>query len=430
MYPLRGLVDGMYERAVEYSKEGKPTAWCMVNWWGGDSILRAMDIAAVYPEDYGAVCAAFGAAQTYLERCSSDGFPNHMCGYARNCLGYASLMKELGEIPPGAPMGGMPKPTLLLSSGYFCDTRYKWFQALGRYLDAPVWLLEMPHPGVMESLAEGAQQYAIEFLVKELREFTAFLEHLLGRRMDWDRLDEIVTNLIEMNRMWYEVNELRKAKPCPMHSRDFWSSMPASLYVAADPKKTADLYQDMYNEVKEKVERKEGAIPEEKYRLAFAELPPWHGLEFFDELAERGWNFLVESWSYHPPKPIDLSGVSDPLERIARHTYQFFAGFFEGAHRAGEHLGYFGYPYLEYIREYKCDGLVTHPLLTCRTATNHLTYVQDRLMKVLKVPTLVIEGDIVDLKLFNPEEALKKAEAFEETMEYWREVRKKEGLDW
>ena len=58
MYPLRALVDGMYERAAEASKEGKPVAWCMVNWWGGDTILRAMDVACIYPEDYGAVCAA------------------------------------------------------------------------------------------------------------------------------------------------------------------------------------------------------------------------------------------------------------------------------------------------------------------------------------------------------------------------------------
>ncbi len=431
MYPLRSLVDGMYERSVEYSKEGKPTAWCMVNWWGGDSILRAMDIAAVYPEDYGAVCAAFSTAQTYLARCDSDGFPDHICGYARNCIGYAATMKDLGQIPPEAPMGGMPKPQLLLSSGYFCDTRYKWFQALGGYLDAPVWLLEMPHPGVKESLMEGAYEHNIDFIIKELRELVTFVERLAGKKMNWDRLDEIVTDTIEMNRVWHEVNQLRKAKPCPMHSRDFWSSMPASLYMAADPKETADLYQKMYDEVKQMVESKMGALPiEEKYRLAFAELPPWHDLKFFDDLAERGWNFVVESWAYHPPKPIDLSKVGDPLERIARHTYQYFAGYFENAFKAGEHMGYFAYPYLELVRDYQCDGIILHPLLTCRTATNHLMLVQDRLMKKLKVPSLVLEGDIVDLKLFNHADALRKAETFEETMEHYRRVRKEEGFDW
>jgi len=430
MYPLRALVDGMYEKAVEASKEGKPTAWCMVNWWGGDVILRAMDVACVYPEDYGAVCAAFGAASDYLARADSDGFPTHMCGYARNCLGYAAQMNDLGEIPPEAPMAGMPKPTLLLSSGYFCDTRYKWFQALGRYLDAPLWVLEMPHPGVKENRMEGAREHDVNFLVAELREFTSFVEGLLGKKMDWDRLEKLVDDIIEMNRVWHQVNELRKARPCPMHSRDFWSSMPASLYTAADPEETAELYRKMYDEVKYMVENKIGAIAEEKYRLAFAELPPWHSLGVFNQLAERGWNFVIESWAYHPPKPIDLSKVSDPLERIARLTYQYFSGYFEEAFKTANWWGYFAYPYLEFAREYQCDGIVLHPLLTCRTATNHLMIVQNQLMKKLKVPSLVIEGDIVDLKLFDPADALMKAETFEETMNHYRRVRKEEGFKW
>jgi len=431
MYPLRALIDGMYQRSVEASKAGKPTAWCMVNWWEGDIILKAMGIDAVYPEDYGAVCAAFGAAPAYLDRSDSDGFPTHICGYARNCIGYTALMTDLGEIPPEAPMGGMPKPQLLLSSDGLCDARYKWFQALGRYLDAPVWTLEIPHPGVKESLIEGAYQHDINFIVEELREFVTFLERLLSKKMDWAKLDELIGNTIEMNRIWHEVNQLRKAKPCPMHSRDFWSSMPASLYIAADPKATANLYREMYDEVKGRIDNKVGALPiEEKYRLAFVELPPWHSLGFFNQLAERGWNFVYESWNYHPPKPIDLTKVSDPLERIARYTYQWLTGYYQGAFKAEEWWGYFAYPYLELVRDFKCDGVFLHPLLTCRTATNHLMLVQDRLMKKLKVPSLVVEGDIVDLKLFDPADALRKAETFEETMDYYKKVRKEEGFDW
>ena len=55
-------------------------------------------------------------------------------------------------------------------------------------------------------------------MVKELREFVTFLESLLGKKMDWDRLDEVANDLIEINRVWHEINELRKIKPCPMHS--------------------------------------------------------------------------------------------------------------------------------------------------------------------------------------------------------------------
>jgi hypothetical protein len=56
--------------------------------------------------------------------------------------------------------------------------------------------------------------------------------------------------------------------------------------------------------------------------------------------------------------------------------------------------------------------------------------VADRLMKKLKVPSLVIEGDIVDLKLFDPAGALNKAETFEETMDYYKKVRKEAGFGW
>jgi hypothetical protein len=56
--------------------------------------------------------------------------------------------------------------------------------------------------------------------------------------------------------------------------------------------------------------------------------------------------------------------------------------------------------------------------------------VQDQLMEKLKVPSLVIEGDIVDLKLFDPAEALRKAETFEDTMSHYRKARKEAGLAW
>jgi len=431
MYPLRANVDAMYQKSVEATRAGKPTAWCMLNWWEADPILLAMDVEMVYPENYGAACAALGAAPAYLERSDSEGFPSHLCGYARNCIGYASRMKDLGEIPPEAPLGGMARPILLVSSGALCDARIKWFQALGRYLDAPVWAVELPHLGIEEGRAPGSRTQAIRFMARELREFVAYLERLLGKKMDWDRLDEISHDLIEVNRVWYEINELRKARPCPMHSRDFWTCMNASLYPAGDPKVALKLYQDMYQEVKGRVENGVGAVAEEKYRLVFAELPPWHDLKIFDELAERGWSFVIESWAYHPPIPIDdYDRISDPLERIATQTYQWLTGYFRDALSGGEEMAYFAYPYLEFARRYQCDGALLHPLLTCRTATNHLTLVQDRLLSELKVPSLVAEGDIVDLKLFNHAETMRRAEAFEESMDSYREMRRKEGLEW
>ena len=49
-------------------------------------------------------------------------------------------------------------------------------------------------------------------------------------------------------------------------------------------------------------------------------------------------------------------------------------------------------------------------------------------MDLLKVPSLVWEGDIVNASIFDPAEALKRAEAFEDTMDYYRQVRDEAGL--
>jgi benzoyl-CoA reductase/2-hydroxyglutaryl-CoA dehydratase subunit BcrC/BadD/HgdB len=432
MYPLRAKVDATYAKSVEAMRAGKPTVWAMANFWHADPVLRAMDLEVVYPENYGAVCAAAGVAQSFLDRADAEGFPTHLCGYARNDFGYTHRMiRELNDdIPPEAPMGGMPKPILLLSSSMVCDARYKWFQALGHYMDVAVWNMEMPVPGVKEFFMEGTYDYCIDFATKELREFVAFLERLLGKKMDWDKLDEVVNDMLEENRAWHEVNELRKAKPGPMHSRDFWSCMPASLFMMGDLKEGAEGYRNMYDEVKEKVDNHMGAIADEKYRVAFAELPPWHSLGFFDRLAERGWNFVYESLSYHPPLPQDLSGTRDPLERTAKFSFHYYTGYYEDALSDGENFGYFGYPYLVKAREYKYDGIFLHPLITCRSASTHLGYVREVLMRKAKVPSLWIEGDIVDLRLFDPEDALRKAEVFEETMNHYKEERRKEGLDW
>jgi len=171
-------------------------------------------------------------------------------------------------------------------------------------------------------------------------------------------------------------------------------------------------------------------VEEERYRLMFAELPPWHSLGFFDRLAERGWNFVIESYGYHPPRPVDLSGVKDPLERITRFSLEVFVGFYKSALEDNVSAASFAYPLMGYARDWKCDGALLHPLISCRSASTHLPYVASLLMERLKVPSLTVEGDIVDLRLFDPEAAMAKAEPFEETMEHYKRIRKQEGLDW
>lgn len=433
MYPIRAKIDEAYKRSAEAVKAGKPTVWSIVDHWAAALVFKAMDLEVLYPENYGAVIAASGLANKYLDICDADGFPTHLCGYARATLGYTSrMMREMkGELPPEAPMGGMPKPVLLLSHGGIREAHVKWLQAMGRYMDVPIWMQEGVTGGVEEIFAEGAYENAVKYLKEEFREFIAFLERLLGKKMDWDKYEEVVNDTIELFRIVYEALELRKAEPCPMHSRDFWSSMVAYLFLLGDLKESIKLYKDLYDEMKYRVDNKIGAVEPEKYRLVFADLPFWHSLGVFDKLAERGWNFVAESDTYHPPTPLEgIKDISDPLERHARFHLRFFTNHYKAAWEDKEYFGYHGYAYYVYARDYKCDGAIIHTLRTCRSASTHHPYLRDLLMRKAKIPSLTVEGDFVDQRLFDPEDFLRQAELFEETMEHYRAVRREEGFDW
>ena len=424
----------MLINALKAKEEGTPIGWAMANWWEGDFIAKAMGMTLVFPENYGAFCASVRRAEPHLDISAAEGFPSTLCGYARNCFGYAKLLADNNlEVPEGAPGGGLAKPTLLISSGAACDARYKWFQALGRYMDVPVWTLELPQTGVDEYYLDGNRQQNLEFIVKELKEFTQFLENLLGKKMDYDRLSEMIDQALKTLGLAHEVDLLRRAVPSPMVSQDFWSIMIPHFYLPDDPD-AYDFYQRVYDEVKDKVDRQIGAIPNEKYRMMFSELPPWHSLGFFDDIAEKfGIAMVIESWNYHaitPIPPEELEGVTDPLEIIARISYRKYTEFNDTARKYDSAPGFFNAAYLQWAEDYRADGLFAHPLMSCRPATYTLLHTKNTLEDKLKVPSVVVDGDIVDLRVFNEEEAMSKVEAFVETMDHYRDQRKKAGMAW
>jgi benzoyl-CoA reductase subunit B len=274
------------------------------------------------------------------------------------------------------------------------------------------------------------EDYQVKFLVKELKDFISFLEKLFKQKMDWAKLEELIDLAVKIHETTSNINEARKAIPGPMHATDFWSSMPPSLFFAGDMKVALKCYQDMLAEVQERVKNKESGINyPERYRLIFAELPPWHSLKFFDKLAEMGWNFVFESFGYHNPKPPDLSKYSDPCEKLARLSRNFMFNVFPEAKAEGIQNPIVE-TYLKIARGFKADGFFMHPLMSCRAASCSLRTVQHWEQEKLDIPSLWVEGDIIDKRVFNPQEVLARAEAFEQTMDHYRKVRKSKGLDW
>jgi len=104
-------------------------------------------------------------------------------------------------------------------------------------------------------------------MVKELRSSFVFLEHLVGKKMDWEKLEAITGDLNRDQFRCGTRSMIAEANPAQCISRDFWSLYEWLRSIRRETTKILlKLYQDMYEEVKQRVERKIGSVLRNKYR--------------------------------------------------------------------------------------------------------------------------------------------------------------------
>ncbi len=391
---IRAMVKNLYRDASEAKAQGRKVAYIMVS-SQYDEIVRAMDVVPVPAENYAGLCAAKRDMDRFLLKAEEDGYSQVLCSYARIGLGFDSLRKELGGMPEKAPDGGMPMPDMMLGSSAVCDPRFKWFQANGRFLNAPAYGIDVVMPPVQSDLNE-VRDYYIRYQRAQLQGLIDFLEKQTGRKMDKDRLWETIRLGDEAWRLWYEVDRMRTAVPGPMPSQDHFSIMVPAYYYCGT-KEAVDFYQSLHDEVKYKVANKIGVIPEEKYRVLYGGgLPPWHTLWIFNYFESFGAVFVCENM-YRGYDPVEVpSHVKDPVDYLAWRAFLRFTARHEKAkansgNPAIEKL-------LDMIRDYKIDGVVFHACRSCRANTIGQVHLKNMLSAYTDIPMMQLVSDMVDIR--------------------------------
>jgi len=398
---VRPMVKAMNVRALEANASGVPVAYCMTG-SQYDELLVALGIVPVWTENYAGLCGAKRDAERFLVKAESENYSHVICGYARVGLGFDALRHELGEAPPNSPDGGMAKPDMFLGSSCGCDPRYKWYQTLGRYMeDVPIHCFDVVWPALDADLDE-IRPYYIKYQLEQFKGLVDFVEHQTGKKLNYDRLEETFAEGQETWRWWYEVDQLRKAVPSPMPSQDHFNSMVPATFLSGTPEAT-QFYQELYEEVKSRVENKIGIIDKENYRLLWAGgLPPWHTLWIFNYFESLGAVFVMEN-GYRVFDPVEIpSHIHDPLEKIAYRTFERFSQRYDKARKRS------GNPtvekILEYIDDYQIDGMMFHATISCRAMTIGQTDIKNRVQEYSKVPAIFLISDIIDVRDYSEAE--------------------------
>jgi benzoyl-CoA reductase/2-hydroxyglutaryl-CoA dehydratase subunit BcrC/BadD/HgdB len=409
-------------------EEGKKVAYAYIC-DAHDEIMRAMDIVPAWGENFAGVCAAKRDAEKYLQKAEAENLSRSLCTYATCTIGFDMWREELGgETPPGAPWGGMGRPDMIIGSAQqLCDPRFKWPQATRHYLqDVPVYVGGMYYPPWDPNMDHHEQeQIYVKYVTEELRELVKFCEKHTGKKMDWDKLAAIVDLSDRTWDLFVETYDLRKAIPTPMDTGDAMNTMvPVTFNLGTQ--EAYDFYQALNTELKEKIALKQGVAENEKYRVIWAAgLPSWFALGDFQYFNDKGAVFPVEVTYRNAERldRLDLPKVSDPLEHIAWRWVRFYTHWYDKARQRPGSIPKVE-RIIEYIEDYKLDGVVFHSAFSCRSWHAGIVHQAATLKKVYgDIPTLIMEGDIVDISSYNEADTHNRIDAFIETLESYKKRR-------
>ncbi len=436
---IGGMVKAAIGGTVKSKEEGKKLAYSFIV-CSYDEIIRAMDIVPVWTENYAAICGAKRDAERFLARAESLDFSRSLCTYALCGIGFDQWREELGAMPPDAPWGGQARPDFMLSSGQIlCDPRNKWYQAVQQYMpDVPIYNVGLPWPMYEDDIeVSEVEDYYIKYIVSELRGLIKFLERQTQRKMDYDRLSELVDVSERTWNLIWETYELRRAVPTPMGTGDAMNTMVPMVFMLGT-QQGYDFFLELNRELKDKIARKEGVVKDEKYRLLWGGgLPSWFALTDFNYFNSKGAVFPVET-TYRMIEPIyrlHIPETNDPIERLAWRWLGYWTYWYDKAKkRPGsepdvERL-------IQYIEDYQIDGVVMHEAFSCRTFHLGLIWQLNQLNKIYKpipvlvlrpngkkrqekreLPSLILESDIVDISSYSEVDTRNQIDAFIETLE-------------
>jgi benzoyl-CoA reductase/2-hydroxyglutaryl-CoA dehydratase subunit BcrC/BadD/HgdB len=369
----------------------RPLAW--VTSGAPVEILIGMGVATAYPENYGALLGARKAAVPLAQVAEEQGFSPDLCSYARSHIG--SVLD-----PRNAPQGGMPKPDLLVACNNICGTVIKWYQALARDLDIPLFLLDAPYQH-----EPGLSDHTVQYVAAQLEELIAWVTQHTGRKLNDKRFAQALELSNEAVTLWREIRELCQARPSPLNAPDLFLTM-APIVVLRGTKDAVTFYQKLKAEVEERVARGEGAVLEERYRLLWDNIAIWYRLfRLFGLFIDAGACFVVDTYTNAWSVSVE---TSEPILGLAR-TYSTVYINQSLQARAGQMI--------DLAQRFAVDGMVFHSNRSCKPYSLGQYELLEQVSQHTGVPGLILEADMCDTRLYADEPVKNRIQAFLDLLE-------------
>jgi len=389
MYEVR---KSYWQRAARAREEGRPVVWHSFD--TVPELFFAFDLAPICTDVLSAVVSALPGGIARYADLAQGYVPDHVCTIDRTLMGLA--------------MGGfLPQPDLIIHTSQPCDSTLITYPVLAQYLGVPHLTLDTPYWGDRRSL---------DYAARELQKEAAFIEKHTGRALDRERLAWVIDLSNQAYRLIGEVNELRKAVPCPLPSKLLPLTGGMFGCAVGTPELLAYVRR-MRDWARERVARGQGQLQEERLRLGWVQIPIYFNTSICDWL-EQEYGAVAPMDLLNNYQTIVIDDPGDP-QQVYQGLAQRMLRMTMGQVSRGPSQ-YYIQSALEVCRDYKADVAVASGHLGCKQMWGAFQLVKDVLADELGIPTFIYDCDHLDPRVVSLDQIKARFEEFFSTLRLGR----------
>jgi benzoyl-CoA reductase/2-hydroxyglutaryl-CoA dehydratase subunit BcrC/BadD/HgdB len=338
----------------------------------------AMDIFPTYPEQAGAIIGAQKIGPDVCGYAEDLGYTQELCSYAMVSIGST-------DRPDDVPMGALPRPQALLTCNNICGTVLKWYDAVSEMTGAPVFLLDTPP-------IEGEQKpHHQEYVRNGAERLVEFLSTTFQTTLEEDRIREVSDLSSKAIQLWTTALKACQKSPTPMNCADRFLTM-APVVSSRGTDHCVEFYEALVEEVQDRVKQGIGAVREEKVRLLWDNIPPWFALRFFNKLAAKGVVFPADTYTHAWSMAVEGTDTDSILDASVDTYSNVYLN--KGLDAKIDKM-------CQLIKDFQLDAFVMFSVRSCKRYSLGQYVSKEIVTERTGVPGVVIEGDMVDSRLFN-----------------------------
>lgn len=355
--------------------------------------LIAMGIIPVYPENHGAMIGAAKMGNELCQKADEMGYSSDLCSYAR-----ADIVCSYTR---GGPIGGLPSPDMLICCNNICGTVLKWYEIQARRYRVPLFIFDTPF--VHTNYTEEARYY----LENQVSEYIDFLEKVTGRKASMKKVQKAGSLSVEAMKLWQKILNTAVNRPSPMTAFDAFFYL-ALIVTLRGTKVVVDFYKFLLEELTEKVEDNIGAIPDERYRLLWDNLPIWYKMRWLsNKFKEHNASLVADTYTTAWCDTLEFIDENNFIQTLGDAYSQIYLNI--GVDKMADKI-------IRMIDKYQIDGVVMHSNRSCKPYSFGQLDIQKIIYEKRRIPTLLIEADMTDGRKFSDEQVGTRIDFFMEVL--------------